>query len=53
MIYQGKNNQVSYGEAIGILLLDSPVPFIPGAVANAPSYGLPDRFKKVVEYSVK
>jgi len=53
MIYQRKNNQVSYGEAIGILLLDSPVPFIPGDVANATSYAFPVRFKKVVGFSVK
>ena len=34
--YWRKNKtQVSYGEAVGILLLDSPVPFIPGDVANA------------------
>lgn len=53
MLYQRKLRQVSYGETIGILLLDSPVPFIPGDVANATSYGFPVRFKKVTGFSVK
>ena len=34
MRYVTKNRQVSYGESIGILLLDSVIPFIPGDVAN-------------------
>ena len=53
MKYIRKNRQVSYGEAIGILLLDSPVPFIPGDVANATSYGFPVRFKRVKGFSVE
>ena len=53
MLYQQKGKQVSYGEAIGILLLDSPVPFIPGDVANATTYDFPIRFKKVPGFSVK
>jgi Asp/Glu/hydantoin racemase len=53
MLYQRKSNQVSYGEAIGILLLDSPVPFIPGDVANATTYDFPVRFKKVAGFSVE
>jgi len=53
MLYQQKHMQVSYGEAIGILLLDSPVPFIPGDVANATTYDFPVRFKKVPGFSVK
>lgn len=52
MLYQQKSKQVSYGEAIGILLLDSPVPFIPGDVANATTYDFPVRFKKVPGFSV-
>lgn len=51
--HRNKMTQVSYGEAIGILLLDSPVPFIPGDVANATSYPFPVRFKKVEGFSVK
>jgi Asp/Glu/hydantoin racemase len=53
MLYHRKSHQVSYGEAIGILLLDSPVPFIPGDVANATTYDFPVRFKKVEGFSVK
>lgn len=47
MIYKAKTGQVSYGEAIGILLLDSCAPFIPGDVANATTYDFPVRYKKV------
>ncbi|NOX34234.1 MAG: aspartate/glutamate racemase family protein [Deltaproteobacteria bacterium] len=53
MLYLQKSQQVSYGEAIGILLLDSPVPFIPGDVANATTYDFPVRFKKVPGFSVE
>ncbi len=53
MLYHRKSFQVSYGEAIGILLLDSPVPFIPGDVANATSYDFPVRYKKVDGFTVK
>ena len=52
MKYHQKNRQVSYGEAIGILLLDSPVPFIPGDTANATTYDFPVRFKKVEGFTV-
>ena len=47
MIYTIQKGRVSSGEAIGILLLDSSVPFIPGDVANATTYPFPVRFKKV------
>jgi hypothetical protein len=52
VIYQTKPGQVSSGEAIGILLLDTAVPFIPGDVANATTYDFPVRFKKVAGFSV-
>jgi hypothetical protein len=52
MTYTIKNQQVSYGEAIGILLLDSVIPFIPGDVANATTYNFPVRFKKVPGFTV-
>lgn len=52
VIYQTRNGQVSSGEAIGILLLESAVPFIPGDVANATTYSFPVRFKKVEGFSV-
>jgi len=48
MLYKAKKGQSSYGEAIGIILLDmSFAPFIPGDVANATTYSFPVRFKKV------
>ncbi len=47
MLYQVKEGQVSYGEAIGIMLLENYVPFIPGDVANATTYDYPVRFQRV------
>lgn len=48
MLYKIKKGQASYGEAIGILLLDSSLqPYIPGDVANATTYSFPVRFKIV------
>ncbi len=48
MLYKAKKGQASYGEAIGILLLDTSfAPYIPGDVANATTYSFPVRFKKV------
>ena len=52
MIYKTRPNQVSSGEAVGILLLDTAVPFIPGDVANATTYDYPVRFQKVSGFSV-
>lgn len=52
MIYHAKKGQTSSGEAIGILLLDTSVPFIPGDVANATSYPFPVRFRKVEGFTV-
>lgn len=52
MIYHARNGQASSGEAIGILLLDTPGPFIPGDVANATTYPFPVRFRKVEGFSV-
>jgi hypothetical protein len=52
MIYTTRKGQVSAGEAIGILLLDTSVPFIPGDVANASTYRFPVRFKKVDGFTV-
>jgi hypothetical protein len=53
MIYRTQKGQVSSGEAIGILLLDTSVPFIPGDVANATTYSFPVRFQKVEDFTVK
>jgi len=53
MIYKIPQGQVSAGEAIGILLLETSVPFIPGDVANATTYAFPVRFQKVKGFSVR
>lgn len=52
MIYKTRPKQVSSGEAVGILLLDTAVPFIPGDVANATTYDYPVRFQRVNGFSV-
>jgi len=52
MIYKTQKGQVSSGEAIGILLLETSVPFIPGDVANATTYSFPVRFHKVEGFTV-
>ncbi|WP_332634037.1 aspartate/glutamate racemase family protein [Halalkalibacter flavus] len=41
MKYQANKGQVFYGHTIGILMLDSFVPMIPGDVGNATSYTYP------------
>lgn len=53
MIYRAKEGQVSYGEAIGILLLDSFMPFPPGDVGNATTFGFPVRYQVVKGASVE
>ena len=53
MIYTTPKGQLSSGEAIGILLLETSVPFIPGDVANATTYPFPVRFQKVKGFSVR
>jgi hypothetical protein len=52
MLYKTRKGQVSSGEAIGILLLDTSVPFIPGDVANATTYTFPVRFQKIPGFTV-
>lgn len=47
MIFEAVKGQTSYGEAIGILLLDTFCPFIQGDVGNAASYRYPVRFKRI------
>lgn len=53
MIHHARQGQVSAGEAVGILLLDTYVPFIPGDVANATTYPFAVRFQKVEGFTVK
>ncbi|MFO7803481.1 MAG: aspartate/glutamate racemase family protein [Desulfovermiculus sp.] len=45
MIFKARKGQTSYGELIGILLLDTNTPFIQGDVGNATSYQYPVRFQ--------
>ena len=52
MIYKTRKGQVSSGEAVGVLLLDTSVPFVPGDVANATTYDFPVRFEKVEGFTV-
>jgi len=48
MRYKAKKGQASYGEAIGILLLDTSfATSVPGSVSNATTYPFPVRFKVV------
>jgi hypothetical protein len=53
MIYYANKDQVSYGEAIGILLLDTSIPFPPGDVGNATTYSFPVRYKVVKGASIE
>ncbi len=53
MKYFVKPNQVSYGEAIGIILIQNYVPFVPGDVANASTYNYPVRFHRVPGLTVE
>jgi len=53
MIYTVNRSSVSYGETIGILLLENYVPFIPGDTANATTYRYPVRFQRVPGLSVE
>jgi len=54
MLYKAKKGQASYGEAIGILLLDTSfAPYIPGDVANASSYSFPVRYKVIKGLTVE
>jgi len=47
MLYISKPGQVSYGEAMGVLLIENYVPYIPGDVANATTYNYPVRFQRI------
>jgi len=53
-IFRSPNpNQVSYGEAIGIILLKTQTPAIPGDVANATSFSYPVRYIVVEDASIR
>ncbi len=53
MEYKANEKQVNYGEAVGILLIDTDVPFIPGDVGNATSYDFPVKYKTVEGLTAK
>ncbi|MFB4162354.1 aspartate/glutamate racemase family protein [Alteribacillus sp. JSM 102045] len=52
MIYYAKTGQVNYGDTIGILMLDTHIPFIPGDIGNSATFPFPVRHKKVRGLSV-
>ena len=47
MIYKAKKGQVSYGEPIGVILMDSFMPFPPGTPGNATTFSFPVRYSIV------
>lgn len=47
MIIHARKGQVNYGQTIGILLMETQVPFIPGDVGNADSFDFPVRYEVV------
>lgn len=53
MVYQAKQGQVFYGHTIGILMLDTFVPLIPGDVGNATTYTYPVLYKKLTNVTAK
>ena len=46
-VYYTHPTAESYGQSIGILLLDARMPFVPGDVANASTYRYPVKYKLV------
>ncbi|MFC2949364.1 aspartate/glutamate racemase family protein [Virgibacillus sediminis] len=53
MIYQAKQGQVNYGFTIGILMLDTNVPRIPGDVGNATTYPYPVIYRTLKNVTAK
>ena len=47
MIYKANKGQTSYGEAIGIILMESYMPFPPGCPGNATTFSFPVRYANV------
>jgi len=47
MIYEARKGQTSYGEAIGIILMESFMPFPPGCPGNASTFSFPVRYEVV------
>lgn len=53
MIYQAKRGQTSYGEPIGIILMESFMPFPPGCPGNASTFSFPVRYEVVREATME
>ena len=53
MLFKAIKGQASYGEAIGILMLDTFCPFIQGDVGNAASFQYPVRFNRIEGLTVE
>jgi hypothetical protein len=51
-VYTVRQSAESYGHAIGVILLDTPEPSIPGDVRNASTYGYPVLYRLVPGLSV-
>ncbi len=47
MIYTARPGQVTYGEAIGIIMMDTFMPFPPGSPGNASTFSYPIRYEVV------
>jgi hypothetical protein len=47
MIYKATKGQTSYGEAVGIILMESFMPFPPGCPGNASTFPFPVRYENV------
>lgn len=47
------NQRVSYGTSIGILLLKTRIPYIPGDVGNASTFNFPVQYKVIDELSIE
>lgn len=43
-VFRARKGQVGYGFSIGMLMLDCNIPFVPGDVGNASTYGFPVQF---------
>ncbi len=46
-VYRIRRTAETYGQAVGILILDSRTPYVPGDACNASTYGYPVIFKTV------
>lgn len=47
MIYKANEGQVTYGEPVGIIVMDSYMPFPPGCPGNASTFSYPVRYRVV------